>query len=397
MANFNGNGTANNFNGTNLNDFMDGLGNNDTLIGKWGNDTLLGGSGNDLLDGGPGSDYLEGGPGDDTIKTGNNIPASGDFVAPGTGDDTVNMNGINGGFVFLDFRDHTQSLEALINGKTNVGRVDAGIEGFNTLLGVKKPLDAGFTTGGMTIRLSNQDDTIRVVTDDEQWMAVRGLDGNDTIDIRGNGLVRIEYQSGGAVTADLQAGTVMQDGFTDTIIGNAWELRASDSDDMLFGSGADESFIGRGGNDTIDGRGGIDQVRYDRSGNDGNIDANLGSGVVHKVWNGTVYTDTLSRIENLRGSNQSDIIKGSGGANKLWGKGGNDLIDGRGGRDVLLGESGYDMLKGGGGNDILLGGDNDDLLNGGNGNDTLLGGDNDDKLVGGVKRTCSKARTATTP
>lgn len=65
------------------------------------------------------------------------------------------------------------------------------------------------------------------------------------------------------------------------------------------------------------------------------------------------------------GTNASELILGTAGADTLYGGGGNDCIVGGEGGDALYGE---------GGNDIIMGNDGFDSLYGGDGNDRLYGG-----------------------
>jgi Ca2+-binding RTX toxin-like protein len=84
---------------------------------------------------------------------------------------------------------------------------------------------------------------------------------------------------------------------------------------------------------------------------------------------GDAAGDILSGIENLIGSNQADVLRGNGLANRLEGGLGNDALFGFDGLDTLLGGAGNDTLDGGLGNDILFGGLGDDVFTGGAGND----------------------------
>jgi Ca2+-binding RTX toxin-like protein len=90
-------------------------------------------------------------------------------------------------------------------------------------------------------------------------------------------------------------------------------------------------------------------------------------------------------IEDVRGSNYGDTIRGNSRDNILTG--------GFDGVDTLFGEAGKDTLLGGPENDTLWGGSEDDTLSGDSGNDhlygetgldTLNGGGNDDTLEGGA-------------
>lgn len=118
-------------------------------------------------------------------------------------------------------------------------------------------------------------------------------------------------------------------------------------------------------------------------------------------------------IENVSGSNKSDVIIGDGLSNVINAKGGNDRINGMSGDDLLLGFGGDDVINGGDGddligfvkfgvvwanepddltkqqkrhgdgNDLIYGGNGNDRINAGNGNDTLIGGAGSDSLNGG--------------
>jgi Ca2+-binding RTX toxin-like protein len=101
--------------------------------------------------------------------------------------------------------------------------------------------------------------------------------------------------------------------------------------------------------------------------------------------------DYLASIENVNGSNHSDIIRGDDGNNVIDGNNGHDLIEGRDGHDTLEGGGmndtidggeGNDAMQGGSGHDDMDGGDGNDGMHGGSGNDTLLGGDGEDTLLG---------------
>jgi Ca2+-binding RTX toxin-like protein len=61
-------------------------------------------------------------------------------------------------------------------------------------------------------------------------------------------------------------------------------------------------------------------------------------------------------IENVRGTDWSDTIKGNSANNVLLGGDGDDWLDGGAGRDLLIGGADFDTLRGGAGDDILIGG-----------------------------------------
>lgn len=87
----------------------------------------------------------------------------------------------------------------------------------------------------------------------------------------------------------------------------------------------------------------------------------------------------------------SDLLNGTGDADRITAGTGDDTVNGLGGNDTLLGEVGDDLLDGGDGDDSLDGSDGSDTLIGGAGNDVTFGrlgndlqqgGEGDDELWG---------------
>ena len=97
-----------------------------------------------------------------------------------------------------------------------------------------------------------------------------------------------------------------------------------------------------------------------------------------------LIVDDSTTTNIITGTNGSDNLVGTDGADQIEGGNGKDTLDGSGGNDTLLGGNGRDILTGGGGNDLLDGGNGRDILTGGSGNDTLLGGNGKDILTGGA-------------
>ena len=122
--------------------------------------------------------------------------------------------------------------------------------------------------------------------------------------------------------------------------------------DRISGTGGNDTLSGGLGHDLLDGGAGIDTASY--------ADAAVGVHVSLAIATAQntigAGRDTLSAIENLKGSAFGDLLTGSGGDNQIDGASGND------------------WLIGGAGNDRLLGGDGNDSLDGGTGADTLIGG-----------------------
>ena len=79
-------------------------------------------------------------------------------------------------------------------------------------------------------------------------------------------------------------------------------------------------------------------------------------------------------INIISGTNRSDILVGTEGADQIEGLNGKDILNGGGGNDTLLGGNSQDILVGGDGDDSLIGENGRDILDGGPGSDTLTGG-----------------------
>ena len=101
---------------------------------------------------------------------------------------------------------------------------------------------------------------------------------------------------------------------------------------------------------------------------------------VNPVEESVVLTGTPGR-DRLTGGGGDDQISGLANNDQLRGGGGDDRIDGGDGNDRLFGEAGADDLDGGTGDDQLSGGDGAGTLTGGAGRDVLDGGAGDDTFV----------------
>src|SRR5499427_5679899 len=115
-------------------------------------------------------------------------------------------------------------------------------------------------------------------------------------------------------------------------------INGTNGDDTLTGTSDNDTINGLGGNDTLNGGLGIDLARYTNA--TGGITANLTAGTVTGAG---VGTDTLTGIEQIRGSSFADIYIATGfrasaspqpGTSPLFnefeGMGGNDTITGNG-------------------------------------------------------------------
>jgi Ca2+-binding RTX toxin-like protein len=305
------------------NDIVIGGSDNDLLGGGPGEDLLIGGSGDDQLDGGPNNDSIRGGPGADILG----------YVAD-SGDDEI-----YGGRGPDVFRDH---------------------DGSNTLRG---------GPGNDFIPSGQGNETIQ------------GGRGRDTVSY----LLKLKiYRNGESphchdITADLSMGTAFGAGFGfDTLDGieNVW---TGGGNDVLVGDdGPNEFHTGSAypcdrstPHELVGGNGGLDLVTfallpYEVGPSPTPLQVDLLAGTA--LWGdegGTHKTVVISldSIENVTGTDSTDVLLGNSGPNSFSGGRGDDILDGREGDDHLLGDKGDDALDGG------PGANHND---GGRGNDTCL-------------------------
>lgn len=115
-----------------------------------------------------------------------------------------------------------------------------------------------------------------------------------------------------------------------------------DVERLVGGSRADQFVMKPGGSVSggIDGKGGSHNLLdyHDRT----------LIGVYVNLFTGTATgIGTVAGIQDVYGSQSSDVLVGSDGINELWGIGGRDLVIGRGGADRVSGGLGQDIVIGG--------------------------------------------------
>ncbi len=313
-------------------------GGNDKLYGDNGNDYLFGNSGNDVLYGGDGIDDLTGGEGDDLLDGGNG-PDTASYVGAssgvsvslkittaqdthGAGTDTlVSIEGLQG-----------SAFDDWLIGDNSDNQLDGG-----------KGDDALEGGGGPDALIGGDGTDIAIYTGSASQVTVKLYNGTGFGgEAQGDTLLSVENITGS--------------NFNDTLIGansaNGNTLNGIGGNDGLFGLSGDDILRGGGGADMLDGGTGSDTAIYDDS----------SASVVVKLYNGTgsggdAQGDTLTKIENITGSDYNDTLIGSYGVvNTLKGGGGNDYLFGLSGNDRLEGGAGDDLLVGGSGADTLVGG-----------------------------------------
>lgn len=298
-------------------DTVDGLAGNDTLSGAEGNDTLIGGAGNDTLNGNAGADTLQGGAGDDTLLGGGGT----DIIDGGAGNDTNSFADIA--------QDTTADIAA---GTASYGMVNETFTNIENLTGGAGNDNLSGDGGANTLIGGAGDDVLagRGGVD-----VIDGGEGNDTNSFEG---------IGADVTADIAAGTA-EYGMVSETFTNIENLTGSTGNDTLSGDMGANTLIGGAGDDVLAGRGGTDVIDGGE-GNDTNSFEGIGVGVTANIGAGTasygMVNETFTNIENLRGSDNDDSLRGDGNVNILEGGAGDDTLIWSGGEDTLDGGEGFD-------------------------------------------------------
>jgi Ca2+-binding RTX toxin-like protein len=240
----------------------------------------------------------------------------------------------------------------------NLGDVLNGGQGSDTASYVSAPAGADGVTG------------INVVMTDTSLNTGHATgDSYDSIE----NLVGSQFQD--FLSGDNEANSISGLNGIDTLLGQggADKLFGGNGDDILFGGTEgdtleggedDDTLLGGLGDDILRGGNGTDTASYAFA-----AGAN-GLGVTVDIVNRNSNTreadgDSYNSIENLRGSDFNDILRGDNLANTINGGFGDDTLVGREGDDVLnggntilfFGSSGDDILEGGLGADVLNGGD----------------------------------------
>ena len=274
------------------------------LRGGAGDDELMGGDEPDRIYGGLGNDHLYGNHGNDVLISNDGHPFDDfdtDILYGGLGDDLYRVDG-------EDDEVHEQAGEGI---------------------------DRVQVCNNFTLAAGSEVEII-------QW---RG--GFNPVTITGN-----EFAN--RITGSFMGDTLNGGDGNDVLIGG-------DGDDTLNGGGGNDIMYGGSGQDSFDGGDGIDTVSFARSQFAANVD--LSRQLILNDAEGSGFNESIVNVENLRGSNSSDILRGDGNANRIDGGLGMDMLRGNGGNDVILG---------GGGDDQITGGADADRLTGGSGNDTFI-------------------------
>jgi len=389
--------------GTKYDDVLIGNGKSNVLEGENGDDVLIGGEKKDRLLGGFGDDYFEGGLGADYMNGASGIDRVSYHLSPNPVIvDLDNQSAIGEGRDILHSVDDVigSPFDDYIRGDSNENYLDGGL-GNDTLIavklydvlaggkgsddlqgdhltwvtfdtaikGVNVDLAAGTATGQGIDTLTDihnvigspYDDVLRGNTLDNIFI---GLGGNDRLigdagdDLFVGGRGDDEFVGGAdwdsvtyersptGVNVDLHDGTATGDG-NDTLT-TIEGIVGTMFNDVLEGSRGTNTFVPLRGHDVVDGGGGAnDTVSFGAAKKAVIVDLAAGTASGEGI-------DTLTRIDNVVGSDWDDVLKGDSAANVLLGSNRDDSIYGRGGSDILVGESGADRLDGGSGTDRCI-------------------------------------------
>jgi len=182
-----------------------------------------------------------------------------------------------------------------------------------------------------------------------------GIDGNDTIAASNFPATVSVVALGGEGSDTITGGGESEDILVDGPGGGADVLSALGGDDALTHNGGADELLGGDGNDLflsnsvcdgahIVGGAGRDNASWARFGE--GVEANLASGAAGRPGSGEAPScggeplDSIAEVEDLEGSNSTDVFYGDGGPNQLLGHGGADIYFAGAGEDSILANSG---------------------------------------------------------
>jgi Ca2+-binding RTX toxin-like protein len=341
--------------GTPFSDYIVGSSAGEQIYGGGGADVIKGEGGNDLLNGGADGDYLDGGSGSNTIEAG---PGDNCFNPPvsGCGSAAAVKKRETSKISVGETTASSGTTQVYVVGSENSDTITASDDGSSVSVSIA---GGSFNADAGGCSFANSTTASCPLTAPLDSILLAGMGGNDTISAQnfpdGVGLVAI----GGAGEDTLTGGAgedVLVDGLGDTHD----VLSAGAGDDALTHNGGPDFLDGGEGSDlflsvsicdgeTISGgavrandRDNASWARLSTIGVDARIDqgrvGEIGAGDEPQCPGGSF--DALSGIEDLEGSNQSDVLYGDEGANQLLGHKGEDTYHARGGSDSILANSG---------------------------------------------------------
>ena len=352
-------------------DLVLSMGGNDALYGLGGDDILSGGDGDDFLDGGSGQNVLMGKDGADTFVLnldGSSTTTISDF---GRGNDKISL-------VIDELT--ISALNRLFSNDLRVERAHTSMEGF------VDPYDRDSIENTIIYKVVGEaDSTTNGESDDVLLVVLQDFDDALTYQMFG-------LSAGGDIvlTATNQAPTFTQNSYTATI------ARGAEAGDIITNIAAEDAgdtltYSITAGNDAglfiVDATNGDIKLAVPDTKTDAG-DHTLTITATDSTGNTDTATVTITdyAIRGTDGDDESATrIRGTDGADVIYGYGGDDKISGgAGGDNIFYGGAGDDNLWSWAGNDILYGGAGSDILTGNLGIDLLYGGAGGDVFSGNI-------------
>ncbi|MEM1345577.1 MAG: hypothetical protein AAGI34_13485, partial [Pseudomonadota bacterium] len=396
----------------------------DFLRGFGGDDRLFGGDDADRLEGQAGSDLLVGGEGDDTFfislsTEGEFTPGDRDALFGNAGEDILIVR--DGAFVIdvgqgilrgrdVDYEASFEGIERFdLDGTDTSSREDTNDDIFiggpgvqEVTLGggedIARSVSAGDLINAGSIGREGRfvdgfKDTLDLSDSDFEGARITDFSVDDIAEVFAGRVSREDEIIGFEVFIGTDKADFLESRYNGQGFDYTYDWQAPDGSIssqsfgglILFGGGGSDFMIASRAADGFNGGAGTDIIAYwavdNNTGGGGNSNAQSHDPILADLQVGEIksrqgsmndaFTDLVTDVEGVVGSEQKDTLLGDAGANTFFGNRGNDSIDGRAGDDILDGGRGNDTLIGGTGNDLLIGQSGDDVYDGGAGIDTL--------------------------
>ena len=288
------------FEGSTASDQFTGSSQSETFLGNDGNDNIIATRGSDTYDGGSGIDQLNYGSSGDNRFIADNIAS---LVTP------ISI----------------LATQALGNQATEVSNLNSTVADYS--------VDVDFT--GLRADMANTDASGPTAGHFSVQYADQTSGGDAAI------LATDKVQDVESIVATNLNDFVAGDNVNNTLAGADGHdfLAGRGGNDTLLGGEGNDILVGGTGNDLIDGGEGIDWVSYQYSNAAVNVDLTGGSS------SGAEDTDTITNVENIRGTSAADVLTGTVSANHLIGGAGDDTLAGNGDADTLDGGEGRDTVS----------------------------------------------------
>lgn len=318
----------------------------ENIIGSNDSDVIIGSALNNVIDGGYDADTIKGGDGNDSLFGGSY--SYDDVIYGESGNDTI--VGYSSGEDIIDGGSGTDAV--------NYSKISTALT-IDLSTGVVTKGSSYYSDKDTLVSIENVIGTAKNdnITGNSSNNVINGGAGNDTIN-GGAGSDTADYANAyGSVKADLSKSVATGHG-SDSLI-NIENISGSTYGDVLTGSTGANTLSGNNGNDTLSGGAGND-ILNGGNGSDWAYYNSASAGVSVNIAVATAQntvsagTDTLTNIENILGSNYSDILTGNALNNLLSGGTGNDTLNGGLGSDSLTGGAGKDIITGGTGSDMFI-------------------------------------------